>query len=66
MSKMPATPLSGLKGQYGTILVDPPWRFQNRTGKMAPEHRRLHRYRTMTFEEIAALPPGVFRPAESG
>lgn len=42
--------------RYGTILADPPWRFSNRTGKMAPEHRRLHRYRTMTVEEICALP----------
>ncbi len=42
--------------RYSTILSDPPWRFMNRTGKMAPEHRRLHRYRTMTVEEIAALP----------
>jgi N6-adenosine-specific RNA methylase IME4 len=39
-----------------TILADPPWRFTNRTGKMAPEHRRLSRYGTMTVEEIAALP----------
>jgi N6-adenosine-specific RNA methylase IME4 len=42
--------------RFGTILADPPWRFQNRTGKMAPEHRRLSRYDTMTFEEIMALP----------
>ena len=28
-------------GAYGTILADPPWQFMNRTGKMAPEHRRL-------------------------
>jgi N6-adenosine-specific RNA methylase IME4 len=42
--------------QFGTVLVDPPWRFQNRTGKMAPEHKRLRRYRTMSFEEIAGLP----------
>jgi len=48
--------LPGLSGTFSTILADPPWRFQNRTGKMAPEHRRLHRYRTMTVEEIAALP----------
>lgn len=41
---------------YATILADPPWRFANRTGKMAPEHRRLNRYETMTVEEIAALP----------
>lgn len=43
-------------GQFGTILIDPPWRFTNRTGKMAPEHKRLHRYPTMSFAEIADLP----------
>jgi len=43
-------------GRFGTILADPPWRFSNRTGKMAPEHKRLLRYRTMSFEEIAELP----------
>ena len=46
--------LSGKR--FGTILIDPPWRFLNRTGKMAPEHKRLRRYRTMDFAEIAALP----------
>jgi N6-adenosine-specific RNA methylase IME4 len=46
-----------LKGrQFSTILADPPWRFINRTGKMAPEHRRLNRYGTMDLEEIMALP----------
>ncbi len=46
-----------LKGrQFPTILADPPWRFQNRTGKMAPEHRRLSRYDTMTLDDIKALP----------
>jgi N6-adenosine-specific RNA methylase IME4 len=44
--------------RFGTVLVDPPWRFANRTGKMAPEHRRLSRYATMTVAEIAALPVG--------
>lgn len=48
--------LAGLEGTFSTILVDPPWRFANRTGKMAPEHRRLHRYRTMSVAEMAALP----------
>src|SRR4051812_2597755 len=48
--------LSRLEGPFGAILIDPPWRFQNRTGKVAPEHRRLHRYPTMSFEAIAALP----------
>ena len=42
--------------KFSTILADPPWRFENRTGKMAPEHKRLSRYGTMTLEEICALP----------
>jgi N6-adenosine-specific RNA methylase IME4 len=42
--------------KFSTILADPPWRFQNRTGKMAPEHRRLSRYETMTLDDICALP----------
>jgi len=42
--------------QFETVLADPPWRFQNRTGKVAPEHVRLARYRTMGFDEIGALP----------
>ncbi|HWP34859.1 MAG TPA: MT-A70 family methyltransferase, partial [Thermodesulfobacteriota bacterium] len=49
---------SGGGPRFGTILADPPWRFLNRTGKMAPEHRRLHRYATMTVAEICALPVG--------
>jgi N6-adenosine-specific RNA methylase IME4 len=44
--------------RFRTILADPPWRFQNRTGKVAPEHHRLRRYDTMTLEEIAGLPIG--------
>lgn len=49
--------------QFGTILADPPWRFQNKTGKVAPEHRRLSRYGTMSFEEIEALPlPNIAAP----
>jgi len=42
--------------KFPTILADPPWQFQNRTGKVAPEHRRLNRYSTMTLKEIMALP----------
>jgi N6-adenosine-specific RNA methylase IME4 len=42
--------------RFGTILADPPWQFQNRTGKVAPEHRRLSRYGTMALDEISALP----------
>lgn len=42
--------------KFSTILADPPWQFQNRTGKVAPEHRRLNRYETMTLNDIEALP----------
>jgi len=42
--------------QFGTILADPPWQFSNRTGKMAPEHKRLSRYATMDQKSIKALP----------
>lgn len=43
-------------GPFGAILVDPPWRFSNRTGKIAPEHKRLSRYATMTHQDIMELP----------
>jgi len=42
--------------RFSTILADPPWQFQNRTGKMSPEHKRLNRYGTMGLEAILALP----------
>lgn len=42
--------------KFRTLLADPPWQFQNRTGKMAPEHKRLARYETMRLEEIMRLP----------
>jgi N6-adenosine-specific RNA methylase IME4 len=42
--------------RFSTILADPPWQFQNRTGKVAPEHKRLNRYRTMTLSDIRGLP----------
>ena len=42
-------------GKFSTILADPPWRLTNRTGKVAPEHRRLSRYDTMTLSDINAL-----------
>ncbi|WP_280527846.1 MT-A70 family methyltransferase [Actinomyces trachealis] len=48
--------LPRVDGGFKTVLADPPWRFQNRTGKVAPEHRRLDRYSTMSLEEIKALP----------
>ena len=42
--------------KFSTIMADPPWQFQNRTGKMAPEHKRLARYPTMKLQEIKDLP----------
>jgi N6-adenosine-specific RNA methylase IME4 len=46
-----------LKGKkFKTLLADPPWQFINRTGKVAPEHRRLSRYDTMDVNAICALP----------
>ena len=54
-----------VQGRYSTILADPPWQFQNRTGKMAPEHRRLLRYPTMELQEIKDLPVGKLAAAQS-
>ena len=51
------TNLADLRGgPWSTVLADPPWRFMNRTGKVAPEHRRLDRYDTMDWKDIAELP----------
>lgn len=44
--------------KYNTIYADPPWQFQNRTGKVAPENKKLMRYETMTLDEIKSLPVG--------
>lgn len=52
--------LPGLKARrFRAVLADPPWQFQNRTGKVAPEHKRLKRYHTMTLDEIRAMPVAV-------
>lgn len=49
--------LTKVRGKrFRTILADPPWQFQNKTGKVAPEHKRLNRYETMALEEICQLP----------
>ena len=42
--------------KFRTVLADPPWQFQNKTGKVAPEHKRLNRYGTMTLDDIMAFP----------
>jgi len=62
---MPGSParnlLKELNGKrFGAVLADPPWRFMNRTGKVAPEHQRLSRYGTLTLDEIASLPIAEF------
>ena len=58
---MPTTPanefsrfIAGKK--FKTILADPPWQFQNKTGKVAPEHKRLSRYSTLKLDDIKSLP----------
>jgi N6-adenosine-specific RNA methylase IME4 len=49
--------LAVVKGRrFATILADPPWQFENKTGKVAPEHKRLNRYGTMKLGEIMSLP----------
>jgi N6-adenosine-specific RNA methylase IME4 len=44
------------KKKFATVLADPPWQFLNRTGKVAPEHKRLNRYSTLSLEEIKSIP----------
>jgi N6-adenosine-specific RNA methylase IME4 len=44
------------KRRFATVLADPPWQFTNKTGKVAPEHKRLSRYPTLGFDEITQLP----------
>ncbi|MBP7000084.1 MAG: S-adenosylmethionine-binding protein [Amaricoccus sp.] len=50
------SPLPSVVGGFSTVLADPPWRFSNRTGKVAPEHRRLDRYSTMPLDVIKRIP----------
>ena len=58
--------LAAVEGRsFGCVLADPPWQFVNRTGKMAPEHRRLSRYGTMDLAAISALPVAGISAATS-
>ncbi len=57
--------LEKVTDRYATILADPPWQFQNRTGKMAPEHKRLLRYPTLELQEIMQLPVTRLAAAQS-
>lgn len=52
-------------GGFGTILADPPWQFINKTGKVAPEHKRLRRYETMSLSDIRALDVGSVAAKQS-
>ncbi|MGA9061031.1 MAG: MT-A70 family methyltransferase [Terracidiphilus sp.] len=69
MQKKPVTPIIDpfreLSGKFKTILADPPWQFSNRTGKVAPEHKRLGRYGTMTLEQIKSLPVSTIAASQS-
>jgi len=57
IAEFDALDLASLGGQpFSTLLADPPWRFRNRAGKIAPEHKRLARYDTLSWEEIASMP----------
>jgi len=58
MEQNPSEDLKTFLGndRFATVLADPPWRFKNRTGKVAPEHRRLARYPTLSLDEICSLP----------
>jgi N6-adenosine-specific RNA methylase IME4 len=58
MEMDPAASLLAKAGgrRFGAILADPPWQFQNKTGKVAPEHHRLSRYATLTLDDIGRLP----------
>lgn len=63
---MPELSLDQLGGvPFATVLADPPWRFANRTGKVAPEHRRLSRYDTLDAKDIASLPVAGVLAAKS-
>jgi len=42
--------------RFSTVLADPPWQFTNKTGKVAPEHKRLARYATLSLDDIVSLP----------
>ena len=43
-------------GKFGTILADPPWEFKNKTGKIAPQYKKISRYKTLSLEDIKSLP----------
>ena len=58
-------PLPTVDGGWKTVLADPPWRFTNRTGKVAPEHRRLDRYSTLDLDAICDIPVSTVAARDS-
>ena len=40
-------------------MADPPWRFQNHSGKIAPEYKRMNRYGTLSLSDIKAMPISI-------
>jgi N6-adenosine-specific RNA methylase IME4 len=61
MKTAPANPFADLHGaRFGAVLADPPWLFINKTGKIAPEHKRLWRYNSLPLGEVMALPVAQF------
>jgi N6-adenosine-specific RNA methylase IME4 len=65
LQERPSLNALGAERPFGTVLADPPWRFINRTGKVAPEHRRLSRYETLTAKEIASIPVAELMEGQS-
>ncbi len=61
----PVIPLPVIPGGFRTVLADPPWRFAHRTGKVAPEYRKLGRYQTMSLELIKEVPVGAHSAASA-
>lgn len=57
--------LPRVKSGFKTVVADPPWRFNNRTRKMAPEHNRLYRYDTLTLQQIMNMPINEIAAKES-
>jgi N6-adenosine-specific RNA methylase IME4 len=51
--------------RFGCVLADPPWRFTNRSGKIAPENKLLPRYPTLSLDEICGLPVGNYLESRS-
>lgn len=44
---------------FGALAIDPPWAFETYSGeKMTPHRAEIDHYKTMEFEDIAALPIG--------